>query len=119
MRVTDQQILEAIKKVLNEDTIIHSQKELFEKVKNKLSIDREIQVSAERIRKVAKRYGVKVQVHSRKGKEIKICPFCGKDLQNIMSQDLFGRATTIGKMCKNCRFEIGLGRSPARYIFRR
>ncbi|KYC54410.1 MAG: hypothetical protein AMQ74_00015 [Candidatus Methanofastidiosum methylothiophilum] len=119
MRVTDQQILEAIKKVLSEDTIIHSQKELLEKVKNKLSINKGIQVSAERIRKVAKRYGVKVQVHSRKGKEIKICPFCGKDLQNIMSQDLFGRATTIGKMCKNCRFEIGLGRSPARYIFRR
>lgn len=119
MRVTDQQILDAIKKVLSEDTVIHSQKELFEKVKNKLIMAKEIQVSAERIRKVAKKYGVKVQVHSRKGKQIKICPFCGKDLQDIVSQDLFGRSTTIGKMCKNCKFEIGLGRSPARYIFRR
>lgn len=119
MRATDQQILEAIKKVLRDDLIIHSQKELFEKVKRNLPGDTELQVSQERIRKVAKKYGVKVQVHSRKGKEIKSCPFCGKDFQDILSQDLFGRATTIGKVCKSCKFEIGMGRSPARYIFRK
>ncbi len=119
MRTTDPQILDAIKKVLREDIVIHSQNELFEKVRKKLSEKDEVRVSAERIRRVAKKYGVRVQVHSRKGKEIKTCPFCGKDLQDIISQDLFGRSTTIGKVCKNCKFEIGLGRSPARYIFRR
>ncbi len=119
MRATDQQILESIKKVLRDDLVIHSQKELFEKIKKNLSEDKEVQISQERIRKVAKKYGVKVQVHSRKGKVIKDCPFCGKELQDIISQDLFGRATTIGKVCKNCKFEIGMGRSPSRYIFRR
>lgn len=119
MRATDPEILNAIKKVLREDTIIHSQNELFEKVTKKLSETDEVRVSAERIRRVAKKYGVRVQVHSRKGREIKTCPFCGKELQDILSQDLFGRSTTIGKLCKNCKFEIGLGRSPARYIFRR
>ncbi|NMC58191.1 MAG: hypothetical protein GYA51_02155, partial [Candidatus Methanofastidiosa archaeon] len=67
MRATDQQILDAIKKVLHKDLVIHSQKELFEKVKYELSGDVKLQVSQERIRKVAKKYGVKVQVHSRKG----------------------------------------------------
>jgi len=119
MRATDPEILDAIKKVLRAEIIIHSQNELFEKVRKNLSDKEEVKVSAERIRRVAKKYGVRVQVHSRKGKEIKMCPFCGKELQDILSQDLFGRSTTIGKVCKNCKFEIGLGRSPARYIFRR
>ncbi len=119
MRATDPEILEAIKKVLKEEIVIHSQNELFDKVKQKLSDKGEVGVSEERIRRVAKKYGVRVQVHSRKGKELKICPFCGKELQDILSQDLFGRSTTVGKVCKNCKFEIGLGRSPARYIFRR
>ncbi|KYC46201.1 MAG: hypothetical protein APG12_00360 [Candidatus Methanofastidiosum methylothiophilum] len=120
MRATDPQILDAIKNVLREDIVIHSQNELFEKVKQKLSSkDEALQVSAERMRRVAKKYGVKVKVHSRKGKEIKTCPFCGKDLQDVVSNDLFGRSTTIGKVCKTCRFEIGIGRTPARYIFRR
>ncbi len=119
MRAKDPQILDAIKKVLREDIVIHSQKELFEKVKHKLSGKEEIQVSAERIRRVAKKYGIRIQVHSRKGKEVKNCPFCGKELQDVLSEDLFGRSTTVGKICKNCKFEIGLGRSPARYIFRR
>ena len=119
MRAKDPEILEAIKKVLREDIVIHSQNELFEKVRKKLSEKDEIRVSAERIRRVAKKYGVRVQVHSRKGKEIKSCPFCGKELQDILSQDIFGRSTTIGKVCKTCKFEIGIGRSPARYIFRR
>ncbi|MDY1590930.1 MAG: hypothetical protein RBS85_02010 [Methanofastidiosum sp.] len=119
MRATDPQILDAIKKVLREDIVIRSQSELFEKVRKKLSDKEEVQITAERIRRVAKKYGVKVQVHSRKGKDIKNCPFCGKELQDILSKDLFGRSTTIGKICKVCKFEIGLGRSPARYIFRR
>ena len=119
MRAKDPEILDAIKKVLKEETVIHSQQELFEKVKIKLSDKEEVQITAERIRRVAKKYGVRVQIYSRKGREIKTCPFCGKELQDVLSKDLFGRSTTIGKVCKNCRFEIGLGRSPARYIFRR
>ncbi len=119
MRAKDPEILDAIKKVLREENTIHSQKELFDKVKQKLSGKEEVQVSPERIRKVAKKYGVKVQVHSRKGREIKTCPFCGKELQDILSKDLFGRSTTVGKVCKGCKFEIGIGRSPSRYIFRR
>lgn len=119
MRATDPEILDAIKKILGEEIVIHSQNELFEKVKQKLSDKGEVKVSAERLRRIAKKYGVRIQVHSRKGKEIKICPFCGKELQDILSEDLFGRSTAVGKLCKNCKFEIGLGRSPARYIFRR
>lgn len=119
MRATDSEIFEAIKSVLKKDTTIHSQKELFEKVKKRLSGKEEVQVSAERIRRVAKKNGIRIQVHSRKGKEIKICPFCGKELQDITSKDLFGKSTVIGKLCKNCKFEIGIGRSPARYVFRK
>ncbi|HNV93554.1 MAG: hypothetical protein APG08_00624 [Candidatus Methanofastidiosum methylothiophilum] len=119
MRATDPQILEAIKSVLKKDTTIHSQKELFEKVKKKLSNNEEVQISAERIRRIAKKNGIRIQVHSRKGKEIKTCPFCNNEFQDILSEDLFGKSTVIGKLCKNCKFEIGVGRSPARYIFRK
>ncbi len=119
MRAKDPEILEAVKKVLKESIVVHSQAELLEKVKQKLSEKENVQVSAERIRRVAKKYGVRIQVHSRKGRELKACPFCEKDMQDIISEDLFGKSTAMGKVCKNCKFEIALGRSPARYVFRR
>ena len=119
MRAKDPEILEAVKKVLKESMVVHSQAELLEKVKQKLSEKEDVQVSAERIRRVTKKHGIRIQVHSRKGKDLKACPFCEKDMQDILSKDLFGESTAIGKVCKKCKFEIALGRSPGRYVFRR
>jgi hypothetical protein len=120
---SDEEVIDAILKVLEEYREIRSQN-LFHGLvlKNIKKRSRYYIVSAGRVRRLAANMeGVKIFVEKRKsGREAKKCYVCGNELEELKMKDLHGGETFIGKKCNACGFKIHRKNlEPRRYIFYR
>ena len=70
-----------------------------------------------RLKRIAAKSGVRVQVATRLGRAPKRCPGCGRGLQKVFFKNLAGKAVLTGLRCR-CGYRGSDRRlAPARYSF--
>jgi uncharacterized protein with PIN domain len=120
---SDEELLEAVKKVFEKNHVISSQHRL------KLLVEKELQakkqqfhVSEPRLRKlVVHSKLVQVEIHTREGTAEKIfpkCPVCGSSLQRVKNQTIYGGEVTLEYRCGFCGYWTGKKKKiPTLYVF--
>ncbi|MDO9538043.1 MAG: hypothetical protein Q7J68_06965, partial [Thermoplasmata archaeon] len=118
------EVVLAIQNVLARYKVIHSQRELREKVELELNFGGgNFHVSGFRIRRLAVISGIaKLKVSTRAtGKKgtISDCPVCGEKLEASRNMTIYGKTITTGFKCNKCAFwtEKNNLRRPSRYEF--
>ena len=120
---SDEQVQNALKKVLRNFHTIGSQRRLQDLVKKELETKKQhFGVSPQRLRDLAMKSGVvNLEIHSREGDPHKImhkCPVCGHSLQRVKNLTIWGGEVTIEFTCSNCGYWTGKKkRIPTRYVF--
>ena len=120
---SDEQIKNALRKVLKKFRIVTSQRKLKQLVTLELKTKKKIfGVSEDRLRKIAINSNfVKLEIHSREGDPKKLlakCPVCENNLNRVKNLTIWGGEVTIEFRCSNCGYWTGKKkRIPTRYIF--
>jgi len=120
---SDDQVEQALKKVLQNFRTVSSQRKLHVLVKKELRTKKkQFGVSEHRLRDIAVKSGfVHLEIHSREGDPHKIlvkCPVCGHPLQRVKNLTIWGGKVTIQFRCTNCGYWTGKKkRIPTRYVF--
>jgi len=120
---SDNQIKEALKKILKKYRTIQSQSKLKNLVKKELDTKKQkYGLTGARLRNIAiKSDFVKLEIHSRKGDPKKImnkCPVCNSILKRVKNLTIWGGNVTIEFNCPNCGYWTGKKkRIPTRYVF--
>lgn len=116
----DEEVVEAIYRVLKKHREIKSQSLFHELVLKELKKKSPYyKASPERIKKAAALGGVKIFIEKRKSsKEAKICFVCGGELETLRVKNLLGEEVSAGKKCNVCGFKMDKSNlAPRRYIF--
>ncbi len=120
---TDEDLVDAVKKVFEKNRIVSSQHCL------KLLVEKELQskkqqllVSEPRLRRLVVRSGlVQVEIHTREGAPDKIypkCPVCEGVLQRVKNQTIYGGEVTLEYRCGLCGYWTGKRKKiPTLYVF--
>lgn len=117
------EILQIIEKVMKETAIVHSLYHFKDLVLKELKIkNKDYRISEKRLRLIAIGSNlINIEIHARetevKGGIFK-CPVCGKKLNLIKNQTVYGGSVTLGHKCTYCPYWTGKKRRiPIRYIF--
>lgn len=116
----DEEVVEAIRRVLKKNREVTSQALFHELVLKELKRKSPYYTaSSERVKRTAALEGVKIFVEKMKSsKEAKVCFVCGGELETQKVKNLLGEETSTGKRCKVCGFKMDREHlSPRRYIF--
>lgn len=120
---SDEDVLRAIKNVMNSYGVVNSQTKLKELVDRELRVtDKDFLVSPRRLRVLALSSDhVRVEIHSRetdKKRGIGKCPVCNHKLKLVKNKTIFNGVVIIGHECTHCPYWTGLRRRiPTRYVF--
>jgi len=120
---SDEQIKNALKKVLNKSWTVNSQKKLKKLVEKELKTKKQnYGITPKRLRDIAINSDfVKLEIHSREGdpkKSMNKCPVCKRDLKKVKNQTIWGGKVTIEFRCRFCGYWTGKKkRIPTRYVF--
>ena len=120
---SDEQIENALKKVLTKFRTVHSQTKLKKLVTKELNSKKKtFGVSGNRLRDIAISSNfVKLEIHSREGDPKKVmtkCPVCSSSLKRVKNLTIWGGEVTIEFRCNRCRYWTGKKkRIPTRYVF--
>ena len=120
---SDEQIENALKKVLTKFRTVHSQTKLKTLVtKELITKEKEFGVSGSRLRDIAINSNfVKLEIHSREGDPKKVmtkCPVCNSSLKRVKNLTIWGGEVTIEFRCTRCGYWTGKKkRIPTRYVF--
>ena len=120
---SDEQIENALKKVLTKFRTVHSQTKLKTLVtKELITKEKEFGVSGSRLRDIAINSNfVKLEIHSREGDPKKVmakCPVCNSSLKRVKNLTIWGGEVTIEFRCTHCGYWTGKKkRIPTRYVF--
>jgi len=121
----DEQLLEALQKVLEKYPTVSSQHRL------KLLVEKELRskkhqylVSEQRLRILTLRSGIaRIEIHSREGDPEKLlhrCPVCCSPLDRVKNQTLYGGEVTLEFKCTSCGYWTGKKKKiPTLYVFHR
>ncbi len=116
----DEEVVEAIRRVLKKSREVKSQALFHDLVLKELKMKSPYYTaSSERVKKTAALNGVKIFVEKRKSsKEAKSCFVCGGELKNLRIKNLLGEEVLAGKKCTVCGFKMERGHLiPSRYSF--
>ncbi|UCG68849.1 MAG: hypothetical protein JSV09_13810 [Thermoplasmata archaeon] len=119
----DDEVLRAIKNVMNRQGVVNSQTKLKELVERDLHVtDKDYHVSPRRLRVLAlSSDDVRVEIHCRESdtkKGISKCPVCNHKLKLVKNKTIFDGVVIIGHECTHCPYWTGLKRRiPTRYVF--
>lgn len=120
---SDEQIENALKKVLSKFRTVQSQTKLKTLVTAELDTKKKaFGISGSRLRDIAINSDfVKLEIHSREGDPKKIlsaCPVCRGGLKRVKNLTIFGGEVTIEFRCTKCGYWTGKKkRIPTRYVF--
>ncbi len=120
---SDEQIENALKKVLTKFRTVQSQTKLKTLItKELITKKKEFGVSGSRLRDIAINSNfVKLEIYSREGDPRKLlakCPVCGSALKRVKNLTIWGGEVTIELNCSNCGYWTGKKkRIPTRYVF--
>ncbi|MEE9151374.1 MAG: hypothetical protein V3U20_06020 [Thermoplasmata archaeon] len=120
---SNEEVLRAIKNVMNNYGVVNSQTKLKELVERELRVtDKEYHVSPRRLRVLALSSDhVRVEIHSRESdtkKGFSKCPVCNHKLKLVKNKTIFDGVVIIGHECTHCPYWTGLKRRiPTRYVF--
>ncbi len=120
---SDEEVLRAIKNVMNSYGVVNSQTKLKELVERDLHVtDKDYRVSPRRLRLLAlSSDNVGVEIHCRDSetrKGINKCPVCDHKLRLVKNKTIFNGTVIIGHECTHCSYWTGLKRRvPTRYVF--
>ena len=116
-------ILGAVKKVFQKYHTVTSQHKLKKFVEKELqSKKKQYHVSESRLRKLVLNSNLaQVEIRTREGDPDKIlhkCPVCGKPLQRVKNQTIYGGVVTLEFRCDVCGYWTGKKKKiPTLYIF--
>ena len=119
----DEQIKNALKKVLKEYRNVSSQYKLRNLVAKEINTPKKkYGVNEKRLRNIAINSDfVKLEIHSREGdprKTMNRCPVCGHNLSKVKNQTIWGGKVTLEFKCGFCGYWTGKKkRIPTRYVF--
>jgi hypothetical protein len=120
---SDDEVLRAIKNVMNNYGVVNSQTKLKELVERDLrETDNDYSVGPQRLRVLALSSDhVSVEIHCRESetkKSIGKCPVCNHRLKLTKNKTIFDGVVIIGHQCTHCPYWTGLKRRvPTRYVF--
>ena len=120
---SDDQIKNALEKVLKKFRTVHSQNRLKTLVTKELDTKKQkFGVTGGRLRNIAINSDfVKLEIHSREGDPKKLmvkCPVCGGTLKRVKNLTIWGGEVTIEFRCPSCGYWTGKKkRVPTRYVF--
>lgn len=120
---SDEEVVEALKKVLSAHLTVNSQYRLKKLVEKELAnIEPHYKVSGPRLRLLALNNNfVSIEIHARETdikKPISKCPVCGSKLKRVKNQTIFGGTVTLGFVCWHCSYWTSIKRRvPIRYVF--
>jgi hypothetical protein len=119
----DEEVIDAIGRILRRYGVINSQNRLVKLVRKELkSMDPEYTVTEERTRRLAIESGMaKVTINARDSDErtsSNECSVCGEKMKRIKNLTVYGGSVNLGYRCSRCGYWTGLmARKPIRYIF--
>ena len=119
----DSQVIEAIKRVMVDRGIVHSQGMLKKLVERELSlVDPAYHVSEQRVRVLAIQKGIaNVEIHFRESDNkanVYKCPVCEGKLRMVHNKTIFGGTVTLVKECTVCQYWVGIKHHvPNWYVF--
>lgn len=120
---SDEQVINALRRIINNYRIIQSQYKLRNLVLKELNSKKKTYgISEKRLRNIAINCDfIKLEIHSREGDPKKIltkCPVCGNSLSRVKNLTIWGGEVTIEFRCSNCGYWTGKKkRIPTRYVF--
>lgn len=120
---SDEQIKNALEKVLKDYRTVSSQYKLKNLVTKKIDTKKEkYAISGTRLRTIALNTDfVKLEIHSREGdprKTMNKCPVCSHNLKKVTNQTIWGGKVTLEFKCSFCGYWTGKKkRIPKRYVF--
>jgi len=120
---SDEQIKNALEKVLKEYRTVTSQYKLKDLVTKKIDTSKKkYAISGTRLRSIALNSDfVKLEIHSREGnprKSMNKCPVCFHNLKKVKNQTIWGGKVTLELKCGFCGYWTGKKkRIPKRYVF--
>ena len=120
---SNEQVEQAIKKVLKEYRTVPSQHALQSLVKKELKTEKQqVGISGHRLRDLALKTGlVHLEIYTRDGETHKFltkCPVCGGSLKRVKNQTIWGGEVTLEYTCSHCGYWTGKKqRIPTRYVF--
>jgi hypothetical protein len=121
----DEQILAALRKVMQKYSTVTSQHRLKGLVEKELrSKKKRYQVGEPRLRVLALQSGiVRIEIHSREGDPEKLlhrCPVCCAPLDRVKNLTLYGGEVTLEYKCPSCGYWTGKKKKiPTLYVFHR
>jgi uncharacterized protein with PIN domain len=119
----DEEVSNAIKRVLSRRGLVNSQRKLTELVRRELkSMDPDYAVTEERVRKLAIEGGLaKISINARDTgikTSSSTCPVCGRRMEHIKNLTVYGGSVDLGYRCSKCTYWTGVKtRRPTRYVF--
>ncbi len=122
---SDEQVVTAVRKVMQRYPTISSQHRLRSYVERELRGKRRpYRVSAPRVRLLALKSGlVRIEIHSREGDPDKLlhrCPVCSSKLDRVKNLTLYGGEVTLAFRCEACGYWTGKKKKvPTLYVFHR
>jgi hypothetical protein len=120
---SDEEILGAVKKVLEEYRTVTSQHALKRLVEKELQTKKQrVHVSEPRLRVLVVRSGLaQVEIRTREGDPDKIlykCPVCGGVLHRVKNATIYGGEVTLEYRCGVCGYWTGKKKKiPTLYVF--
>ena len=120
---SEKQVKQILKRVLNKNGSISSQRLLRELVIKELDkIQPDAGLSGERLRRIAATsVFISLEIHVREGETKRFqtnCPVCGTPLKRIKNLTIWGGVVTLEFRCPVCGYWTGKKkRIPSRYIF--
>lgn len=120
----EETIVEAIRKVMQKNPRVESQRRLAELVCKELENDvDEVHLGADRIRRIAvNAHLVKIEIEYRDSSQNfapDLCPVCRNLMVQLCNSTLTGEITEFKRKCSVCTYSTygGRGKKPARYTF--
>ncbi len=120
---SNEEVLRAIKNVMNNYGVINSQTKLKELVERDLKVtDKNYLVSPKRLRVLAlSSDNVRIEIHCRDSDEkmnSNKCPVCNHNLKLVRNKTIYNGVVIIGHECDHCPYWTGMKkRIPTRYVF--
>lgn len=114
MAASDITIMKALSEILDREKAVQSQSRLEAMLQERFNV----KTGGRRLRRLAQKTGVRMTIEWKHGKDMTLCPFCGKEMKEVFSVDLLGKETLVARRCA-CSFKSYRGKVPMRYIFAR
>jgi hypothetical protein len=122
---TDEQVIDALRRVMTKHTTVTSQHRLKSLVEKELHAKQHhYQVGESRLRLLSLQSGIaRIEIYSRDGDPDKLlhrCPVCSSPLERVKNQTLYGGEVTLEYKCSSCGYWTGKKKKiPTLYIFHR